>query len=145
MVNWSCSSGSKSFCTHYFIFNYVLKPLFSKLTLFWPGEWNKKKVDCKHNSESRFGQVTAGLYPPRKAICCSKDPHLDPCKAGQISENADAHRVAVHASGVEASDKQGHFMEQDFDNFHTSAIIANLFTSSSLFVFGMGNLAKTEE
>lgn len=85
VVNWSCSSGSKSFCAHYFIFNYVLKPLFSKLTLFWPGEWNKKKVDCKHNTEPKFGQLRAALYSPLKAMCCNKDPtYLHPCKAGQI-------------------------------------------------------------
>lgn len=74
MVNWSCSSGGKSFYARYFVFNYVLKPLFSKLALFWPGEWNKKKVDCKHNTESNLGQLRAGLYSPHKAVCCNKDP-----------------------------------------------------------------------
>lgn len=69
MVNCSCSLESKSFHEDYFIFNDVLKPLFSKLTLFWPGEWNKKRVNGKNNTESKFGQLRAGLYLQGKPIC----------------------------------------------------------------------------
>lgn len=108
MVHWSCSSGSKSFYACYFIFNYVPKPLFSKLALFWPGEWNKK-VDCKHNTESKFGQLRVGLYSPCKVSAPIRLP-LTHVKQDKFLENADAHRVAIHASGGKARDKQGHLM-----------------------------------
>lgn len=69
MVSWSCSLESKSFHEDYFIFNNVLKPLVSKLTLFWPGGWNKKRVNGKNNIEFKFSQLRAGLYSKGKPIC----------------------------------------------------------------------------
>lgn len=43
----------------------------------------------------------------------------------------------------EADDKHGHFVSQSF--LYLSAIVANLLTSSSLFVFGMEELARTSQ
>lgn len=72
MVNWSWSSlERKSFHEHFFIFNDVLKPLFSKLTLFWPGGWNKKRVNGKNNIESKF------IY---RASLSAERTRLDLCK-----------------------------------------------------------------
>lgn len=69
MVNWRSSLGSKSFHEDYFVFDNVLKPLFSKPTLSWPGGWNKEKVNFKNNIESKLGQLRAGCYSQGKPIC----------------------------------------------------------------------------